>query len=69
VYEDKLYSVPSYLRIINEAGIETQYFGDYFNYLLMYVRDKEGVKEGNAVMRLLHFLKKEKLFDLYRDKE
>jgi len=60
VYEDK-HSPPSYLKILTDNGIETKYFGDYLSEILTYIEMKKGTKEDSAVMRLLHFLKKQKI--------
>lgn len=60
VYEDK-YSPPSYKKIMTEKGIETIFFGDYLTEIISYIDQKVGVKEENAVMRLLHFLNNQKL--------
>ena len=61
VVED--YSPPSYLKIITDAGIAVKYFKEYLNDIVNYIKEKEGVKEENAVMRLLHFLDQNKLID------
>jgi hypothetical protein len=60
VYEDK-YSPPSCKKILNDNGIETVFFGDYLADIITYIEQKVGVKEENAVMRLLHFLNRQKL--------
>ena len=54
IYEN--YSPPSYLKILNEKGIETTYFEDRLIELINYVKQKKGVKEENVLMRFLHCL-------------
>ncbi|MBN1462294.1 MAG: hypothetical protein JXQ69_07945 [Paludibacteraceae bacterium] len=56
IYEYKN-TPPSYKKIIEDKGAETIYFGEVLNDIVKYIEDKKGVKEENAIMRLLHFLK------------
>lgn len=60
VYEDRL-APPSYLKIMQAEGIETIFFGEYLKDIIAYVQAKKGVKEENAVMRLLHFFNTQKM--------
>jgi hypothetical protein len=62
IYEDKM-TPPSYLKIIKDGGIETKFFGDYFNELIDYVQTKKGVKEETSVMRLMHYLNNQKMLE------
>jgi len=55
------YSPKSYLDIIKKEKIEVKIFREYFNELYSYVQNKKGVKEENAALRLLHFLKEQDL--------
>ena len=54
VYE--FYSPPSYLDILTQNNIQVINFKNYFDDLLNYVRNREGIKEGNSTLRFLHFL-------------
>lgn len=54
-------SPKSYLDIITKDQIEVKSFRDFFDELYDYVRNKKGVKEENAALRLLHFLKTQDL--------
>lgn len=62
VYEDR-FSPPSYLKIMTDNGIETVFFGNYLKEIILYVQEKKGVKEENAVMRFLHFFNNQNLFE------
>lgn len=57
------YSPKSYLDILKKAGIEVYPFRQFFNDLYGYVINKKGVKEENAALRLLHFLKEQDLIN------
>jgi hypothetical protein len=59
VYE--FYSPPSYLNILTENDIQVVNFNNYFDELLSYVRNREGIKKGNSTLRFLHFLVKNNL--------
>ncbi|MCB9251299.1 MAG: hypothetical protein H6605_02435 [Flavobacteriales bacterium] len=63
VYEEQ-YTPPSYLKIMQDVGIETKFFGDYLKEIIAYVQNKKGVKEENSVMRLLHFLHNQNMLDI-----
>lgn len=52
-------SAKSYLNRIREAGISVKPFREYYDELTKYVSNKEGVKEENAVLRLMHFIKEQ----------
>jgi hypothetical protein len=55
VYE--YYSPDAYLQIIKDNKIEVICFKKYLTELIDYISEKEGLKEENACMRLLHCLK------------
>jgi hypothetical protein len=54
-------SPKAYINLIKEGGIEVYPFREYFDKLIEYVNNKKGVKEENAALRLLHFLKTQDL--------
>ena len=54
VYE--YYSPPKYLNQLRAAGIEVHEFSSFFDEILDYIHAKNGVKEENALMRMIHFL-------------
>lgn len=54
VYE--YYSPPSYLDELKACEIEVWKFNDYFEEILEYIVEKDGVKEGSPLMRMLHYL-------------
>lgn len=56
VYES--YSPPGYISKVQRAGITVNSFDDYFSEIVEYVKEREGVKEENASVRLLHYLSK-----------
>ena len=49
-------SPKAYIEEIKKDGIEVYPFREYFDNLIEYVKNKKGVKEENAALRLLHFL-------------
>ena len=55
VYE--YYSSPSYLNELKRSGIEVWHFNTYFDEIIEYISSKNGVKEENPLMRMLHYLK------------
>lgn len=52
-------SPASYLQRIEQADIEVVPFKTYYEKLTDYIKNKKGVKEENAVLRLLHFIKEQ----------
>jgi hypothetical protein len=60
VYGEKS-SPKSYLDLLHKKHIETKHFGELLEEILNYIQKKKGIKEENAAMQLLHFLKKEEL--------
>lgn len=60
IYEDPK-SPKTYMEKIINNQIECKCFTEVFADILTYINNREGVKEGNATMRLLHFLKQNKL--------
>jgi hypothetical protein len=52
-------SPKSYIQQIKKKGIEVEPFRKYFDELIDYINNKKGVKEENAALRLLHFLKQQ----------
>lgn len=55
------YSPKSYIELLTKEKIEVKTFREYFDELYSYVKNKKGVKEENAALRLLHFLKEQDL--------
>jgi len=60
IFEDKK-SSKSYLKIMQEKGIETIHFEDIFKLIYEYIEKKRGYKEQTAVMRLLNYLIKDEI--------
>lgn len=56
-------SPASYLKKIEQADIEVVPFKTYYERLTDYIKNKKGVKEENAVLRLLHFIKEQEQRD------
>lgn len=52
----EFYSSPRYLNILTQNHIQVINFKYYIDELLNYVRNREGIKEGNSTLRFLHFL-------------
>lgn len=61
IFEDKG-SPKLYLEIMHKHGIETLCFDEVFKLIYDYVEQKRGFKEQTAVMRLLNYLIKNKIF-------
>ena len=61
VYE--YYSPPSYIDLLTDNNIEVVKFSGLFKEIIEYAKNKKGVKEQNASMRLLHFLINEGLMN------
>ena len=59
VYE--FYSPPSYLQILTNNDIQVVNFKTYFEELQQYVRNRNGIKEENSILRFLHYLVKNDL--------
>ncbi len=53
--------IPSYNRIVENAGIKTIDFKEILEDIIKYISKKKGVKEGNPIMRLITYLNNKKI--------
>jgi len=56
--------IPSYNRIVENAGIEAIDFKEILEGIIKYISKKKGVKEENPIMRLITYLNNEKIIKI-----
>ena len=62
VYE--FYSPPKYINQLKTAGIDVYLFSEFFEKIIKNSDKREGFKEENAPMRMIHFLNHNKYLNL-----